>query len=149
QLLDVEAARSLASGLVERIGEPQGLAAHTVTVDDQEETFVEELAIPDHAAGFTAMLDAFVAHGPSLERNEPLAVGHRVVHGGARYFAPTPITPEVEQGIDDLSVLAPLHNPGALQGVRAAKEAFPALPHVAVFDTAFHQTLPPEAYTYA
>jgi len=149
QLLDVEAATPLASGLVERIGEPRGVATHTVTIDGREETFIEELAIPDHRAGFAAMLDAFGAHGPSLDEAEPLAVGHRVVHGGARYFAPTPITPEVEQGIDELSVLAPLHNPGALQGITAAKVAFPALPHVAVFDTAFHQTLPPAAHTYA
>ena len=149
QLLDVEAATPLASGLVERIGEPRGVATHTVTIDGQEETFIEERAIPDHTAGFAAMLDAFGAHGPSLDEAGPLAVGHRVVHGGARYFAPTPITPEVEQGIDELSVLAPLHNPGALQGIRAAKVAFPTLSHVAVFDTAFHQTLPPAAYTYA
>jgi acetate kinase len=76
-------------------------------------------------------------------------VGHRVVHGGARFFEPTLITPPVELSIDELAVLAPLHNPGALQGVRAAKRAFGELPHVAVFDTAFHQTMPKAAYTYA
>ncbi|MCR2828003.1 acetate/propionate family kinase, partial [Microbacterium sp. zg.Y909] len=86
---------------------------------------------------------------PSLDDFPPVAVGHRVVHGGARFFEPTLITNLVEINIDELSVLAPLHNPGALQGVRAAKAAFPDLAHVAVFDTAFHQTLPPAAYTYA
>ncbi|MDR6866179.1 acetate kinase [Microbacterium resistens] len=149
QLLDVESAEPLASGLVERIGEATGIASHTVTRDGESLTTVTELPIPDHTTGFHAMLDAFAAQGPSLAENAPVAVGHRVVHGGARYFAPTPITAEVERGIDELSVLAPLHNPGALQGIRAAKTAFPGLPHVAVFDTAFHQTLPPAAYTYA
>jgi acetate kinase len=72
-----------------------------------------------------------------------------VVHGGDLFVAPTLITDEVEADVEALSVLAPLHNPGALQGIRAARSAFPQLPHVAVFDTAFHQTLPPAAYTYA
>jgi len=95
------------------------------------------------------MLEAFAESGPSLTERPPLAVGHRVVHGGARFFEPTLITPLVEINIDDLSMLAPLHNPGAVQGIRAARAAFPDIPHVAVFDTAFHQTMPPEAYTYA
>ena len=152
QLLDVESEQALAAGLVERIGEPEGVSSHTVfetAPGGEEATYRRELPIPDHTAGFQVMLDAFAAHGPSLAAQPPQAVGHRVVHGGARYFTPTLITPEVERGIDELSVLAPLHNPGALQGIRAAEAAFPELPHVAVFDTAFHQTLPPAAYTYA
>jgi len=112
-------------------------------------TYKRELPIPDHTAGFRVMLDAFAEHGPSLDDRAPVAVGHRVVHGGARFFEPTLVTPLVEINIDELSVLAPLHNPGALQGIRAAKAAFADLPHVAIFDTAFHQTLPPAAYTYA
>jgi acetate kinase len=72
-----------------------------------------------------------------------------VVHGGKRFFEPTIITPLVEINIEDLSDLAPLHNPANLEGIRAAKKAFPDVPHVAVFDTAFHRTLPPSAYTYA
>jgi acetate kinase len=95
------------------------------------------------------MLDAFESHGPSLTEHAPVAVGHRVVHGGARFFEATLIDDLVEINIDDLSVLAPLHNPGALQGIRAARRAFDDVPHVAVFDTAFHQTMPAEAYTYA
>ncbi len=152
QLLDVESEQALATGLVERIGQPEGLSSHTVLASGpggEEATYRRELPIPDHTAGFQVMLDAFAEHGPSLAENPPQAVGHRVVHGGERYVAPTLITPEVERGIDELSVLAPLHNPGALQGIRAAEAAFPDLPHVAVFDTAFHRTLPPAAYTYA
>jgi acetate kinase len=112
-------------------------------------TYARDLPIPGHTAGFAVMLDAFAQNGPSLERNPPIAIGHRVVHGGARFFDPTLVTPAVETEIDELSVLAPLHNPANLAGIVAARHAFPDVPHVAVFDTAFHQTLPAEAYTYA
>ncbi len=156
QLIDVEKSRPLASGIVERIGEELGRSTHTVffggegaQVAATDATYAEELPIADHTAGFAVMLDAFEQHGPSLAEHAPVAVGHRVVHGGARFFEPTVITPLVEINIDELSVLAPLHNPGALQGIRAAKAGFPDAPHVAVFDTAFHQTMPPAAYTYA
>lgn len=154
QLIDVDTETALASGLVERIGEQVGAAKHTVLfhgagVAATDATYQSELPIPDHAVGFQVMLDAFAAHGPSLAETPPVAIGHRVVQGGARFFQPTLITDLVEINIDDLSVLAPLHNPGAVQGIRAARAAFADLPHVAVFDTAFHQTLPPAAYTYA
>lgn len=157
QLIDMDAETTLASGLVERIGEPLGKATHTVIAPDPDgggaaftdATYTRELPIPDHTAGFGVMLDAFAVDGPSLEEHPPVAVGHRVVHGGARFFEPTLITPLVEINIDELSVLAPLHNPANLAGIVAAREAFGDVPHVAVFDTAFHQTLAPEAYTYA
>lgn len=146
----------LASGLIERIGESTGASSHTVHSPDAdsaseraEEEFTRELPIPDHTAGFAIMLEAFAEHGPSLDEHPPVAVGHRVVHGGARFYEPTLVTKQVERDIDELSELAPLHNPGALQGIKAAEEAFPDVPHVAIFDTAFHQTLPPEAFTYA
>lgn len=166
QLIEMEGERVLASGLVERIGEALGSASHTVyappadgradaaggvigTPTMLDATYARELPIPDHTAGFAVMLEAFAAHGPSLDDTPPVAVGHRVVHGGARFFEPTLITPGVESGIDELSVLAPLHNPANLAGIRAARTAFPGVPHVAVFDTAFHQSLAPAAYTYA
>ncbi|MGW9112564.1 acetate kinase [Microbacterium sp. NPDC055683] len=158
QLIDMADERVLASGLVERIGEELGSASHTVRFAAgagepspaiADATHRRETAIPDHTAGFRVMLDAFAAHGPALDPAALAAVGHRVVHGGARFFEPTVVTDLVEINIDELSVLAPLHNPGALQGIRAARAAFPDVAHVAVFDTAFHQTLPPAAYTYA
>ncbi|MDT3315420.1 acetate kinase [Microbacterium sp. KSW4-11] len=156
QLVDVATERPLASGLVERIGEESGIATHTVflggeraAVTATKATSRIERAIPDHTAGFAVMLEAFAAQGPSLQNARPVAVGHRVVQGGARFFEPTLITPLVEINIDELSALAPLHNPGALQGIRAARAAFADVPHVAVFDTAFHQTMPAAAYTYA
>ncbi len=77
------------------------------------------------------------------------AVGHRVVHGGARYTQPVLIDDEVEQAIEELSRIAPLHNTPALNAIREARAALPDVPHVAVFDTAFHATIPPEASTYA
>ncbi|MCC4908979.1 acetate/propionate family kinase [Microbacterium sp. cx-59] len=154
QLLELDTERVLASGLVERIGEENGRVIHKVALTAPESTatnaeYTRELPIPDHTAGFREMLSAFAEYGPSLQENAPIAVGHRVVHGGARFFEPTLVTPLVEINIDELAVLAPLHNPGALQGIRAAKDAFGDLPHVAVFDTAFHQSLSPAAYTYA
>lgn len=146
QLIDVEAEHTLASGLVERIGEASGHSKHQT---DAGEPVERDLPIPDHTAGFRVMLDAFAANGPALDDDPPVAVGHRVVHGGKRFFEPTLITPLVEINIEDLSELAPLHNPPNLQGIVAAKAAFPDVPHVAVFDTAFHRTLPPASYTYA
>lgn len=157
QLIDMDAETTLASGLVERIGEAMGSATHTVRAPAPDgggatftdATYTRELPIPDHTAGFRVMLDAFASDGPSLDDRPPVAVGHRVVHGGARFFEPTLVTPLVEINIDELSVLAPLHNPANLAGIVAARAAFPDVPHVAVFDTAFHQTLAPEVYTYA
>ncbi len=159
QLIDMDTERPLAWGLVERIGQPMGGASHTVaaaafasggaaaTVLDA--TTERELPIADHDAGFQVMLEAFATSGPSLADRPPVAVGHRVVHGGVRFFEPTLITPLVQLSIDELSTLAPLHNPANLAGIVAATRAFPDTPQVAVFDTAFHQTLPPSAYTYA
>lgn len=154
QLLDMQTERVLASGLVERIGPATGRtlghAEHVVTdAEGEKHTFERDLEIPDHTAGFQVMLDAFAEHGPSLREFEPTAVGHRVVHGGSRFIEPTLIDDGVEANIQDLARVAPLHNPGAVQGIRAARAAFPDLPHVAVFDTAFHQSMPPSAYTYA
>ena len=157
QLIEMDSETTLASGLVERIGELMGTSTHTVFTADPAgvdgattaEKFSRELPIANHTVGFAVMLEAFELHGPSLELHAPVAVGHRVVHGGARFHEPTIVTEQVERDIDELSALAPLHNPGALQGIVAAIEAFPAVAHVAIFDTAFHQTLPPEAFTYA
>lgn len=151
QLIDVERAATLASGLIERIGDASGGRARhrNETADAGTGTWEADVEVPDHAAAFDVMLGAFAASGPSLDANAPIAVGHRVVQGGARFFEPTVITDLVKINIDELSPLAPLHNPANLEGIEAAQRAFPDVPHVAVFDTAFHQTMPPAAYTYA
>ncbi|KQZ08887.1 acetate kinase [Agromyces sp. Root1464] len=152
QLIEVERSETLASGLVERIGRGVGHARHRHEGPENDSlgsTWDAAVEVPDHEAAFAVMLEAFAAHGPSLEAHAPIAVGHRVVQGGARFFEPTVITPLVKINIDELSALAPLHNPANLEGIEAAQRAFPEVPHVAVFDTAFHQTMPPAAYTYA
>jgi acetate kinase len=97
----------------------------------------------DHADAVRQVLADLGAAGA------PLAVGHRVVHGGDRFTAPTVVDDAVLSAIDELAVLAPLHNPPAAAGIRAAREALPRVPQVAVFDTAFHATIPPAAATYA
>lgn len=126
----------------------------------EEGVLVERLGGPTTARATFALLEA-----PRLERFDEAfdfaltswraaglpdvaAVGHRVVHGGTRFRSPTLIDEEVEAAIEELSPLAPLHNPGNLAAMRAARRALPELPHVAVFDTAFHATLPPHAYLY-
>jgi len=157
-LMDMEREVPLGEGLIERIGQENSDVSHTVrrlasagepapTVLDS--THRSQRTIADHDAAMTVMLEQFAEHGPQLAQHPPVAVGHRVVHGGARFFAPTLIDDLIEINIEDLSVLAPLHNPGAVAGIRAGRRAFADVPHVAVFDTAFHQTLPPAAYTYA
>jgi len=148
QLIEPDGEKTLASGLVERIGEASGSTRHKNALTG-DETSNDTQPIPDHAAGFAAMLSAFEQHGPSFDAHPLIAVGHRVVHGGSEFDRATVVTPEVERSIDALSALAPLHNPANLEGIRAARKAFPDAPQVAVFDTAFHQTLVPAAYTYA
>jgi acetate kinase len=148
QLIDVSDETVLASGLVERIGEERGAAKHTNALTGETRSR-DGVAVPDHTAGFGVMLDAFAEQGPSLAEYLPIGVGHRVVHGGSVFSTATVVDAGVEAKIEELAALAPLHNPANLEGIRAARTAFGDVPHVAVFDTAFHQTLPPRAYTYA
>jgi acetate kinase len=103
-------------------------------------------------AGSTSLKLHLVAGSESRQVDDFVAadaVGHRVVHGGRRFVGPTLVDDDVERAIEELSVLAPLHNQRALEEIRRARHALPDAPHVAVFDTAFHHTLPPEASTYA
>lgn len=146
QLVDVDAGRALASGLIERIGETAGEAKHEVP---GSEPVVEQRVIPDHEKAFGWVLRQFERHGPDLERAGLVGVGHRVVQGGARFDRAVRVDDDVQQQIEDLAPLAPLHNPANLQGIRSARATFPGLPHVAVFDTAFHLTIPPAAHRYA
>ncbi|MEV8250424.1 acetate kinase [Microbacterium sp. NPDC076768] len=156
-LLDIEHERVLANGLIERIGQSTSPVSHTAvnaadadaTTTMLDATYRSEQTIADHATAFDVMREQFATHGPSFDEHRPVAVGHRVVHGGARFYAPTLIDADVERQINELAVLAPLHNPANLAGIVAARAVFDEVPHVAVFDTAFHQTLPPAAYTYA
>lgn len=145
QLIEPESEVRLANGLVERIGAGLGRVVH-VAGGTKTET---EAPIPTHTEGFAQMIAAFEASGHPLSNYTLLAVGHRVVQGGDRFFAPTVIDDAVADEILALSTLAPLHNPAHHQAIVAARDTFPGVPQVAVFDTAFHQSMPPAAYTYA
>ncbi|MGR6915537.1 acetate/propionate family kinase [[Actinomadura] parvosata] len=143
ELIDPRTRERSAKGLVERIGEERGRLTHR-TGDGPP--YEREAVFPGHGAGLDAMLEAFAAAGPELA---PVAVGHRVVHGGDRFAEAVLIDDAVIAAIEELAPLAPLHNPVNLTGIRLALKVFPDVPQVAVFDTAFHRTMPPEAYTYA
>ena len=145
QLIDMRHDTTLASGLVERIGEPVSRITHRVG----GEVFEEHTSIADHTAGFGAMMRGFAQHGPDIDAHRPVAVGHRAVHGGRRFDRPVVIDDRVERDIAELVPLAPLHNPANLEGIRGARAVFADLPHVAVFDTAFHATVPDAAAVYA
>ncbi len=146
QLVDVDAGTALASGIVERIGETAAVAKHEAP---GIEPVREERVITDHEKAFGWVLRQFEAHGPALDEAGLVGVGHRVVQGGARFDRAVLVDDDVAAQIDDLSPLAPLHNPANLQGIRSARATFPGYPHVAVFDTAFHLTIPPAAHRYA
>ncbi|RLP74105.1 acetate kinase [Mycetocola tolaasinivorans] len=149
QLIEMVGEQVLASGLIERIGEDIAVVTHRNVESHADAPFVSEVPIANHVDAFAAMLERFAAHGPSVEEHPVIAVGHRVVHGGKRFFEATRITDLVKINIQDLAELAPLHNPANLDGIVAAERAFPSVPHVAIFDTAFHSTLPEKAYRYA
>ncbi|MCU1479013.1 MAG: acetate kinase [Subtercola sp.] len=141
---------SSAQGAGSQTAGATGSSKHTVTSPGADpQSFTSERPIADHAAAFRVMIEAFETHGPSMKDALPVAIGHRVVHGGKRFFGPTVVTDLVKINIEDLADLAPLHNPASLEGINAAQAAFPSVPQVAVFDTAFHSTLAPAAYTYA
>jgi acetate kinase len=145
QLIEMGGEQVLAKGLIERIGTGIGAITHTGPDGDHH----AERPIVDHVAGFRAMTDACDTWGPRLDQEPIVAVGHRVVQGGSRFVQPTLIDDAVIRVLEEISTLAPLHNPPNLLGIEAARTAFPDLPQIAVFDTAFHQTMPPVAYTYA
>ncbi|MDV8001637.1 acetate kinase [Rhodococcus sp. IEGM 1408] len=151
QILDTAVEAELAWALVERIGEPSG----TLTVRRSEHTGspaaerTAEAGFPDHSAALGRVLELAAelrVHPTDLGVE---AIGHRVVHGGPAFHEPVEVTPEVEADIEELELLAPLHNPANLRGIRVARDLLPGLPHVAVFDTGFFHTLPAAAHTYA
>lgn len=124
----------VADGIVERIGDTAGDDGHGVA---------------DHAAAMQVVFESLASDGHRLEDLGLVAVGHRVVHGGPDLYRPTVVDDATIARLRELSPLAPLHNPPAIQGIEVAREALPDLPHVAVFDTAFFHDLPPAAATYA
>lgn len=144
-LLAPEDGDVLASGLVERIGEPTASGRHRV--GGAQHTW--QAVVLDHAAALEQVMAAFAEHGPDLAEAGLVAVGHRVVQGGQDVGGPVLVDESVERRVEELAQLAPLHNPANLVGIRTARRLFPDLPHVAVFDTAFFRDLPEAAATYA
>jgi acetate kinase len=152
QLLEVDASgggERRATGLVERIGAGGGAPGALEHRAAGREPYRREGGFADHRQALEAMLEAFRAAGPDLAAVRLSAVGHRVVHGGSEFTRATVLDDDVLRRIRELIPLAPLHNPANITGIETAGAAFPGVPQVAVFDTAFHQTLPEAAHTYA
>ncbi len=151
QLFDMDQRRVLTIGLVERIGLSMGHITHKRLDHGQNQELSEDRPFPDHQAGLTRVAELLMDPevGVIASADEIDAVGHRVVHGGERFSRTTVINETVLSVVRKLIPLAPLHNPANLEGIEVAMKIFPRAVQVAVFDTAFHHTLPPAAYRYA
>ncbi len=148
QLFDMSGAQVLASGLIERIGEPQAVHRHTDYRGGVKETESKH-AIATHRDGLLRIGSVLRESEAIHDFSELSAIGHRVVHGGEYFTQPTLIDDEVVGRIREMIPLAPLHNPANLMGIEVALQAAPDIPQVAVFDTAFHQSIPQHAWRYA
>ena len=150
QLLNPETGKLLAKGLCERIG-IDGKFTYKPQVEGKEVLDAIDVAMPTHSEAIQAVLNALVdpKNGVVASMKEIDAVGHRVVHGGEKFAKSVLITDEVMAAIEECNPLAPLHNPANIIGIKACQELMPGTPMVAVFDTAFHQTMPAKAYMYA
>ena len=148
QLMDPDSGTVFAKGLCERIG-IDGRLTHKVPAADGKYEF--EISMPTHAEAIQAVIDALLSpeHGVIKSMDEIDAVGHRVVHGGEAFASSVRIDDKVMDAIRDCIPLAPLHNPANITGIEACQKVMPGVPMVAVFDTAFHQTMPEKAYMYA
>jgi acetate kinase len=151
-LFDMPHQRRIVSGMAEKIGEETGLITHQRTIPEEAPVLkTVEAAIPDHVTGMQRIAEVLMdpEYGAIRRRDDITAVGHRVVHGGERFQTTTVINREVISAIRENIPLAPLHNPSNLIGIEVATVLFPHAVQVAVFDTAFHQTLPMRAFLYA
>ena len=147
QLIDSQTEKLIAKGLCERIGIDGSQMTYTPDGGDKIKTVTP---MADHTAAIKLVLDALTDEKTGVVKSldEIGAVGHRIVHGGENFASSTLITEEVMKAIEECNDLAPLHNPANLIGIRACRELMTGTPMVAVFDTAFHQTMPEEAYLY-
>lgn len=146
QLFTTDVREVVAKGMISRIGEPGSTVEH----EARGRRFWQERPVPSHHQAFEAAVELLLhpEHGAIRGLAEIEAVGHRAVHGGDLFFESTLITDEVVEKLEELAPLAPLHNPPNLVGIREARALLPGVPHVAAFDTSFHQTMPPKAYVY-
>jgi acetate kinase len=151
QLFKMPSDKPICSGLVERIGLEGGSITHKTFLNGEEKQYKKAVQVPDHEAGLYAvealLVDAEI--GVISNPDAIAAVGHRVVHGGEAFSATTIITDAVKAKVKELFSLAPLHNPPNYLGIEVAEKIFPKASQVGVFDTAFHQTMPPRAFRYA
>ena len=146
QLIDMDTEEVMAKGVYERIGQDNSFITHKVN----GEKYVIEKAAPTHDEAVSMMIEQLTnsEYGVINSLEEINAVGHRIVHGGERFTESVIVTDDVIAGIQECADLAPVHNPGALMGIRACQKLMPGKPMVTVFDTAFHQTIPEERYLY-
>lgn len=151
QLFPTGSDQPVCNGLIERIGQDSSSITHKLTATGREETVRSEQTVKDHEAGMQALAGLLTRPDIAVIQNpdEIVTVGHRVVHGGETLTETTVITSAVKEKIKALYPLAPLHNPGHIEGIEVAEKMFPKALQVAVFDTAFHRTLPEKAYRYA
>ncbi|MDR4982741.1 acetate kinase [Bacillus cereus] len=145
QLFEMPSETVLTKGLVERIGLEDSI--FTITVDGEKQK--EITSIPDHAVAVNMLLKKLTENGIVKSLDEISGIGHRVVHGGEKFADSVLLTDEVLADIEELSDLAPLHNPANIVGIKAFQEVLPNVPAVVVFDTAFHQTMPESAFLYS
>lgn len=149
QLIDMEGEKVLAKGLCERIG-IDGHLKHSPLIEGKS-VFDENISLPTHSEAIAAVIDKLTSkeYGVVASMSEINAVGHRVVHGGEEFSSSVLIDDEVIKGIENCTPFAPLHNPANITGIEACKKVMGGVPQVAVFDTAFHQTIPGKAFMYA
>ena len=147
QLMNMETNETICKGLIERIGIEDGIFNYEPTGKEKVKNVLD---IPDHETGIKLVMDAIVDSkiGVISDLNEIAGVGHRIVHGGEKIASSVLLTEENIKAIEECIPLAPLHNPPNLMGVSAAQKVMPNVPHVGVFDTAFHGTIPEKAYVY-
>ena len=151
QLLEMEDETVLASGVIERIGEENSQVTHKrLSRQDGEDTIILKQTVADHSEGLHLSIDLIVDkdHGVIGSTSEIDAVGHRVVQGGESFNKATLIDDKVILAVSEYNSLAPLHNPANLTGIEVSEQILPGIPKVAVFDTEFHQTMPPAAFLY-
>lgn len=145
QLIRMPEETLVTKGLIERIGIKDSI--FTIEVNGEKIKDVKD--IKDHEEAINIMLDSCKQHGIIDDINDIAGTGHRVVHGGELFPTSALVTDKVEEQIESLSELAPLHNPANLMGIRAFRKLLPNIPHVAVFDTSFHQSMPEQSYLYS
>lgn len=150
RIYDMEQEMLFVSGTLERLGEADGSSVyHKYNAAGDVEEHKENSPVADHATGLKQIFTFLESRGVIDPTNSLYAIGHRVVHGGETFHAPTLIDEDIIEGIREMIPLAPLHNPANLAGIEITNQLYPQVPQVAVFDTAFFRTLPPCAYRYA